>query len=235
MRSLQEAIRPEAPERPVLGDDLCNYVVKADFMGSMHGPIQCMYELWTGKHPDLIKLPMAPLRSVVMAHIPLDQQTVETDRSVLDYEVSTSLGNMGGLCLLNPKTMRDVIRRAYKVLGHKPQPSTQPENEITEDGDVIVASMFLDTVGTLHHNSDDMELYMTVPVVVEEFDEEVRCVSRTGALVAMTVDDEYLIQIQNIVKDIAEYAIDQPARVSKKAAKKVALQHEAASRPYRQR
>ena len=116
---------------------------------------------------------------------------------------------------------------------------------MTANGDFTVTSVSIYTaavsediddyqylVGTLHRDSDDMELCRTVSVVVEEFDEEVgpiivayrRHVSETGALLAMTEDDEYPIQIQNIAQDTAEYAIDQPARVSNKAAKKVAHQ-----------
>ena len=77
-----------------------------------------------------------------------------------------------------------------------------------------------------------MELYKTISVVVEEFDEEQgpiivayrRHVTATGALLPMTEDDEYPIQIQDIVQDTAEYALVQPAKISKKAAAKVAHQ-----------
>ena len=59
------------------------YIMKANLMGSLHGPMQSPYELWTGKHPDVLKLPMVPFGSVVMAHIPLDQQTSDGPRSIL--------------------------------------------------------------------------------------------------------------------------------------------------------
>ena len=219
--------------------------MKANFMGSVHGPPQCPYELWTGKHPDLIKLPMIPFGSVVMAHVPVDQQTVETGRSVLHYAVGTSLGHRGGLRLFNPKTKREVIRHTYRVLGPEPQPYTRPEYEMTADGDVTATSASVDAtvvsdqvsdyqylVGTLHRDSEDFELYRTVSVVVETFDEDDgpiivayrRRVSEDGKLKPMTEEDEYPYQIQDIVQDTADYAMDQPAKVSKKTAKKVALQ-----------
>ena len=52
------------------------YIMKANFMGSVHGPSQFPYELRTGKHPDLIKLPKIPFGPAAMTHIPLDQQIV---------------------------------------------------------------------------------------------------------------------------------------------------------------
>ena len=34
-----------------------DYIMKANMMGSVHGPAQSPYELWTGRKPDLVKLP----------------------------------------------------------------------------------------------------------------------------------------------------------------------------------
>ena len=69
-------------------------------------------------------------------------------------------------------------------------------------------------------------------MVAEEFDAEEgpiivayrRRVDDKGKQLTMTEDDEYPIQIQDIVQDTAQYAIDQPAKVPKKAAKKAAHQ-----------
>ena len=97
-----------------------DYVMKSNMMGSVHGPKESPYELWTGKHPDALKLPMIPFGSVVMAHVPLDQQTTDGPRSILHYAVGTSLGHQGGLQLFNPVTKRLVVRRKYKVLGPEP-------------------------------------------------------------------------------------------------------------------
>ena len=98
-----------------------DYTMKANMMGSVHGPTACPYELWHGRKPDLLKLPMIPFGSVVMAHVPLDQQTTDRPRYILHYAVGTSLGHQGGLRLFNPKSKREVIRRTYMVLGPAPQ------------------------------------------------------------------------------------------------------------------
>ena len=92
-------------------------------MGSVHGSSRCPCELWRGKHNDLIKLPMIPFRFEVMAHIPLNRD----------------------LRLWNPKTIREVIRRTQKVLGHEPQPLTQPEYDMTGVDDVTMRSEAMGT------------------------------------------------------------------------------------------
>ena len=100
---------------------------------------------------------------------------------------------------------------------------------MTADGDVTVASVSVDTsavsedvvdyqymVDTLHRYSDDMELYRTVSVVAEKFDVEQgpiivayrRRINDNGKQMPMTEDNEYPMQIQNIVQDTAQYAID---------------------------
>ena len=190
--------------------------MKSNMMGYVLGPTACPYELWYGRKPDLLKLPMIPFGSVVMAHVPLDQQTTDGPRSILHYAVGTSLGHQGGLRLFNPKTTRDLIRRTYKVLGPAPQPCTVTEYAISAEGDVEETSVSIDTsrvsgdiddyqylVGTMHRDSEDMELYKTMSVVEEEFDEDIgpiivayrRRVKDSGALLPMTEDDEYPYQI----------------------------------------
>ena len=111
------------------------HIMKCNMIGSVHGPTACPYELWYGRKPDLLKLPMIPFGSAVMAHIPVAQQTVETGRSTLHYAVGTAQDHQDGLLLLNPKTKHGVIRRTYKILGPAPQPYTQPEYEMSAEGD----------------------------------------------------------------------------------------------------
>ena len=57
--------------------------------------------------------------------------------------------------MFNPKTKREVIRRTHKVLGHEPQPLTQPEYEMTQDGDVTVTSVSIDNTSV----SEDIDDY----------------------------------------------------------------------------
>ena len=222
-----------------------DYIMKANLMGSLHGPTQCPYQLWTGKHPDALKLPMIPFGSVVMAHVPLDQQTTDGPRSILHYAVGTSLSHLGGLKLFNPVTKRVVTRRTYKVLGPEPQPYTQPEYEIDAEGDVTETSVSVDTpevsgdvldykylIGTIHLDPDDMEYYKVVDVVEETYDETEgplivayrRHVTPTGKHLKKTEEDDYPIHIGDIVQYTAEHAIARPDQISKKSAKSVANQ-----------
>ena len=80
-----------------------DYLMMANYMDSVHGPAQCPYELRTGKKPDLLKIPVIPFDSVVMAHIPLDQQTTDGPCSILHYAVGTALGHLSGLILFNSR------------------------------------------------------------------------------------------------------------------------------------
>ena len=213
-----------------------DYLMKANMMGSVHGPKESPYQLWTGRKPDLLKLPMIPFGSVVMAHVPLDQQTTDGPRSVLHHAVGTSLGHQGGLRLYNPATKRVVIRRTYKILGPTPQPQTQLEYEMAENGDVTSIAVSQDTVlvsddvndykyliGTLHRDEDyELELFRTTDVLVETFDETDgpvivayrRRVTATGKLLPKTEDDEYPIHISDIVQMTVEYTSDHPEKAT---------------------
>ena len=232
-----------------------DYIMKANFMGSVHGPMQCPYQLWTGKHPDALKLPMIPFGSVVMAHVPLDQQTTDGPRSVLHHAVGTSLGHLGGLRLLNPVTKRIVVRRTYKVLGPEPQPYTIPVYEISADGDVTEQPVSVDTndlsgdvneykylINTIHLDPDDGEYYKVTDVVEETYDDTEgplivayrRHVSKTGKHLKKTSEDDYPIHIGDIVQYTAEHAIARPDQISKESAKLVAhhvLAYRATSTP----
>ena len=214
-----------------------DYIMKANFMGSLHGPKECPYELWTGKHPDLIKLPMIPFGSVVMAHVPKDLQTTSGPKSIRTYAVGTALGHQGGLRLFNPLTKREVIRRTYKILGPETQSLDRPEYELSADGDVTLAPVSEATVlvshdvldykyliGTLHRDVDfELTLFKTMDVVEETFDETEgpvivayrRRVTETGKLLPMTEDEEYPYHIHDVVLMTAEYATDHPDKVSK--------------------
>ena len=85
--------------------------------------------------------------------------------------------------MFNPNSRRVVIMHTYRVLP-EPQPCMRPEYEITVDDDVTATSAVVDAtavsdkvpdyqylVGALHRDSDDYELYKTVSVAVETFDE----------------------------------------------------------------
>ena len=159
-RTLEDAVFKKLYGKPHLtaqywGMAYTDHIMKCNMIGSVHGPTACPYELWHGRKPDLLKLPMIPFGSVVMAHIPVAQQTVETGRSTLHYAVGTAQDHQGGLLLFNPKTKRDVIRRTYKILGPAPQPYTQPEYEISAECEVKETSVSVDTSNV----SGDIDAY----------------------------------------------------------------------------
>ena len=54
------------------------------------------FQLWTGWKPDLLKLPMNPCGSVVMAHVLLDLHTTDGPWSILHPAVGTAVGHQGG-------------------------------------------------------------------------------------------------------------------------------------------
>lgn len=70
-----------------------------------------------GKRIDLLKTPMMSFGTIVMAHEPLDLQTVLGGRSFETYYVGRAEGYKGGLTLFNPLTKRSIVRRTFKVLG----------------------------------------------------------------------------------------------------------------------
>ena len=164
--------------------------MKRNMCGSIHGPDSTPYELWHGHKPDLLTMPMIPFGSIVMAHVPLKQQDTHGDRAILNYAVGTALrhkGAKGGLILFNPLTKRDVIRRTYKIIGPTVPLQARPEYEIDEDGNVTITTVSQDTadptsdvndfkylIGTIHRDDEDLELYKTVDVLEEEFDEDER-------------------------------------------------------------
>ena len=213
-----------------------DYIDKANLMGSVHGPTQSPYELWTGQKPDLDKFPMIPFGSVVMAHVPLKQQEVGSPKAILHYAVGTSMGHRGGMRLWNPKTKREIVRHTYKTIGITPPTQTRPEYELAENGEVTIMPVSQDTttisndvddykylIGTLHRDVDyELELFKTVDVVEETFDVEEgpiivayrRRVTETGKLLPLTEDDEYSYQIQDIVQMTAEYAKDNPVKTT---------------------
>ena len=93
-----------------------DHFMKSIFLSSMHSCRVSPHELWYGKKPDLLTLPMIPFGSVVMAHVPVTQQTNDGPRSIIHYSVGTSLLHQGDLNLFNPKAKREVIRKTFKII-----------------------------------------------------------------------------------------------------------------------
>ena len=72
---------------------------------------------WDESPVDLLTTPYIPFGSIVMAHIPVELQTVLGGRSFRTYSVGCAPNHKGGLLLFNPQTKRYIIRRTFKILG----------------------------------------------------------------------------------------------------------------------
>ena len=79
------------------------------------------YFEWHGRKPDLLRNPAIPFGSIVMAWIPLEDQTALSGRSIKTYYVGMSDSHKGGILLYNFKTKRTIVRRSYRIMGPSDQ------------------------------------------------------------------------------------------------------------------
>ena len=82
------------------------------------------YEKWFGLPYDLLKHPTVPFGSVVMSHIPLDQHTALSGRSIEGIAIGPSFEHNFGLRIFNPLTKRESIRHSYRNFGEQEPIST---------------------------------------------------------------------------------------------------------------
>ena len=82
------------------------------------------YEKWFGRPYDLVKHPTIPFGSVVFSHIPLDEQTALSGRSIEGVAVGPSFEHDFGLRIFNPLTKRESIRHSYRNMGEDEPTST---------------------------------------------------------------------------------------------------------------
>ena len=233
-RTLQDGMFKQLYNKPHLnitywGHAYKDILMHANFNGSIHDdPPISPFEQWHSEKPDLEKYPMLPFGSIVMAHIPLKLQSVGSPRSELTYCVGTSLDHKKGLRLYNPTTKKEIIRGTFKTLGPIRPPIERATYEVTEADDILEIEKdnnlqgdeFADVddykylINTDHIDPEDMVLYRTVDVVVEEFDTDIgptivayrRRVQPSGRLYAMTEDDEYPYQIGDIVEYTVQHS-----------------------------
>ena len=66
------------------------------------------FKQWTGEKPDLQKYPMLPFGSIIMAHIPVSQQSAGSQRSNVTYCVGTSNLHKKGLNYIIHKLRRQL-------------------------------------------------------------------------------------------------------------------------------
>jgi len=104
-----------------------------DIMPHPEDPSTTPYELWYGKKFDVLTSPVLPFGSIVKAHIPIKQQGMQTDKSLITYYVGFSLDKHGGILLYNPKTKMTITRRSFRVMGPIKQPESALQYEAAYD------------------------------------------------------------------------------------------------------
>ena len=80
---------------------------------------------------------MLPFGAMVMAHIPVSQQSVGSQRSNVTYCVGTSLLHKKGFKLYNPHTKKEIIRGTFKTIGTKRLDSESVTYEVNNVNDII--------------------------------------------------------------------------------------------------
>ena len=79
------------------------------------------YALWYGKPFDASTQPILPFGSIVMSHIPLDQQTSLSGRAVECVYVGRAPLHSDAIKLFNPNTKRCIIRQSFKYISTEEQ------------------------------------------------------------------------------------------------------------------
>ncbi len=105
----------------------CNGSVHAEHHG------MSLLEQWAGEKPDLQRYPILPFGTIMMAHIPVSQQSAGGQRSNVTYCVGTSLLHKKGLKSYNPQTKKEIIRGTFKTIGIERPPSERLTYEINAD------------------------------------------------------------------------------------------------------
>jgi len=215
-----------------------DFIMHSNFNGSIHNTGISPFELWYGEKPDLNKYPMLPFGSIVMAHIPVSQQTAGSQRSQVTYCVGTSLAHKKGLILYNPQTKREIIRGTFKTLGPIRPTIDRMSYEVTSDDDIVELPMMTDIethdvndykflINTEHLDYDmediNLILYRTVDVVVESSDAHAtpiivayrRRVQSNGKLFPMTDDDDWPYIVDDILQMTLQHSqskLDNPPK-----------------------
>ena len=201
-----------------------DFIKNCNFNGSIHDNGISPYEKWFNRKPDMLKFPMLPFGSIVMAHIPLALQSAGSQRSEVTYCVGTSLDHKKGLRLYNPRTKKEIIRGTFKTIGPQHISKESINYEINVDDSILelpstepeILSDVNDykcLIGTEHVDPEDAILYRTTEVVVEESDPEIgpqivayrRRVKPNGTLYPLNADDDWPYIIDIIVEYTANY------------------------------
>ena len=127
--------------------------------------------LWYPNHkPDLLRMPMMPFGTPVMAHIPVKQQTALSGRSFLTFYVGKTEGYNQGVKLRNPKTGMVIIRRTYKIIGSERPSSNPPSMPVMYDAFFDEDTLHVDTEAVPVLGMDVSNVAMSRAKLLPSFD-----------------------------------------------------------------
>ena len=131
-RSLQEGVVKAISNKPHIteqfwGMAFTDTLFKINLHPRLSHPTTTPYETWHGRKMDLKSTPLIPFGTMVQAHVPLSLQTALSGRSFPTYAVGTCPNHRGGILLFNPRTMRTIVRRSFKLMAvNKQMPQNHP-------------------------------------------------------------------------------------------------------------
>ena len=108
---------------------------KMNIFSTTDNPSESPFFLWYGFKYNLIDNPCIPFGSVVMAHLPLKDQTALSGRCIRTYYIGIAPDHKGGILLYNPKTKRTIVRRTFKIMGPTDQSTSKIKIEASLDDD----------------------------------------------------------------------------------------------------
>ena len=172
-RTLEDAIVKVIKAKPHLNEKFWgmafhDILLKWNIFSSEESPDISPYEEWYGFKFNLIDNPIIPFGSIVMAHIPLDQQTTLGDRAVKTYYVGIANGYKGGIQLYNPVTKHCIVRRSYKIIGPVDQADSQILLESKNDMPLLQDEIAIPQFGNdvvMDHDPLDGPYNQHVPIV----------------------------------------------------------------------
>jgi hypothetical protein len=119
-----------------------------------------MYDKFT---LDVEKTPILPYGTMVVAHFPLQLQTIRTGRGFPAIVVGRASEHTGGIKLFNPETKKEIVRRTFKFMGEAPIKGLLFESPIEIE-------IPLEEEDNIHPNDSDDD---DMPTLMEEDNESV--------------------------------------------------------------
>ena len=150
-RTLHEAIMKVYASKPELDErlwELCadDIIDRYNMLPSAKNPTTTPYKQFDNVTMDVLATPIFPFGTTVVAHIPLQRQTVRTGRGFEAIVVGRASEYREGIKLFNVTTKSTVTRRTFKVLGDNPIRGllfADPINiELTDDDDTTETGPF---------------------------------------------------------------------------------------------